>query len=1169
MDDQDTLICDTCSNSDQNGAGQCSDRLPELICSYYPGLEKEWILTSLANFEDLSASELKVVLEAGTKVQKGGKRILAAYLRAAPSVYALTGCHEFERWLSILSEVSEMSVFCGEGFLDSSPTIIKNGGIHLLESWAGLGLSRGQSNRSVAIAYFEYSGKLLVSARSERFTDLVSYGERLGSLNARVGESYFKNLPELADMFLPEDMLFFCNIIEKLLEKNWNLAIEMLNGSKEVFSSVPVSRIKIVLDSIDRFTDHNEILAMALFRNVPGSVVILDDRSFEGWTELALRIARTNNDAAITFMDESPDVLGFISIEEIEGWVDKGLDVFSDKDQALRKFIHGIFKGFQKHAETTGKEGRAELLDTGARLALINADCVESYFQYAPEAIKLLKEDSFKEWTAIGEAIALQSSAFGSGYYKDSVKVLRKDPSFIHGELLGVTRMLLEKDWLLAGVFINDLPDAIDRLETIQIRKWAGIGLRVYEADRRLAVDYFSHSPQLLADLDISELEEWALNGIRIFREDPVSGRPYFSLRSKASRDLIAELTGSVSLKKVSGVLRYFGLGLSGVDLNIRSLKELPFPGETDDVNPVIAGRTIYLAPKMSAYGNLTDNFRIYKLSIMHEVGHILFSSRKLPLDRSSGLIERMARLYPINEYDTADPQMHQGMTDISDVVGRFPNPILAASIFGLLEDARVEYRIMEHYRGVRLELEHVRRGMLSARPAPAGDLEGFMDSLLWLSTGQEPISEPMEKYAGILNKARKLMHDRLFRDQSSTLDSIEVTFEIYGVLEELFGPLQKREYSILKNIAYRGVGIESCYPGAIACGDSPDRAVSSFIPYTEDLVAEKGQVSDEGTEEKKERDRAAYAIEKNWKILGSYRYDEWDYVINDYRSDWCTVNEIEPVGGTSAYYDDAVRRYGNEIALIERIFNIMRPVDFRKLKKQIDGTEIDIDSFIESLIEKKCGINPDDRLYLRWDKQKRDVATLFLLDVSASTGKRLGAEKRTIIDVEKDALIVMIHALESIGDKYAINAFSGHGRGGVEYFTVKGFEEEMSDTVVRRIGSLEPVSNTRLGAAIRHSVARLEDVEARTKIIVLLSDGEPYDTCRGEGAYQGQLAEEDTRVAIQELHAKGMHLFCITVDSNPGEYLDNIFSDIGYTIIDDACMLPETLPVLYKRITT
>jgi nitric oxide reductase activation protein len=257
------------------------------------------------------------------------------------------------------------------------------------------------------------------------------------------------------------------------------------------------------------------------------------------------------------------------------------------------------------------------------------------------------------------------------------------------------------------------------------------------------------------------------------------------------------------------------------------------------------------------------------------------------------------------------------------------------------------------------------------------------------------------------------------------------------------------------------------------------------------------------------------------------------------------------------------------DFMLIKSIFSRMRPEPFQKLSGQIDGTEIDIDAYSEALVERRCGINPEGKFYVRWDKPRRDVSTLFLIDVSFSTRKKLGGTGRSILDIEKDALVIMIQALESIGDKYGIYAFSGHTREDVEYYIIKEFDEEMSVDVEKRIGLLEPIANTRLGSAIRHSIKKLGQVSARTKILVLLSDGEPYDTCYGEGAYQGKLAEDDTKIAIQEGKSYGINFFCITVDTKPGDYLHKIFSDSGYTIIDDAQMLPERLPSLYKRITT
>ena len=753
----------------------------------------------------------------------------------------------------------------------------------------------------------------------------------------------------------------------------------------------------------------------------------------------------------------------------------------------------------------------------------------------------------------------------GRDYHNNFLNVLKKSGSAHNDKLLRTAFMLLDKDWMLSGIFFENLSDAAENTGTEGVRKWAGTGIKIFDQDKDLAIDYFSYSAPLLKYLDISELEEWAMNGISVFEEDRSLGRPYFSLKSARSRKFIEHLKGSAALNKIVNVLRYYALGLSGVNFNIRSRRDLQKMHDIDSINPVIAGNTIYLAPIINECDDPEDNFKIYKLSIMHEVGHVRFSSLKVERERTEELMDDIRKKYSTIRKKIPVPGMQiKGTIDIADIIALFPNQALAGTILGILEDARVEYMIMERYAGVRSDLERIRYQMLLTRPAPKGNIEKFMESLLWISIGHEPVHDLSRETKALLEQVKTLLKGSIFQTDSSILGPLETTFSIYTMLDAQMGPLSQKEYEVLKNIDYRGVSIGTQDLKDPLASRSHENIIRNFIPENEVEVKEEEEISQEAYQRS-----PTYAAKKKWKILGSYRYDEWDTVINDYKSDWCTVNEVEPFGMSSDYYKDASEQYRHEISLIKQVFNRMKPETFRRIKEQTDGTEIDIDAFIDALIQRKCGINPDDGLYLRWDKQERDVATLFLVDVSYSTHKVINFEEKSILDVEKDSLIIMTQALESIGDKYAIHAFSGKSRDDVEYFVIKEFDEKLSDDVARRISQLEPVSNTRLGPAIRHSIRKLETVDVKTKIIILLSDGEPFDTSRGENAYKENIAEEDTRTAIMEGYARGVHFFCITVDPDPGKYLDNIFSDTGYTIIDDASSLPQRLPVLYKRLTT
>lgn len=1142
-----------------------------LIGSRFQRLDSRDIAGLTGGFKGFTKHELETILVPGARVMKRGLRVLMAYLKASPGVYRLLSEEDFHKWLLIAQKVSVLSISCCEGFFDSSAGIISKGKLPMLETWTNLGISYAEKSKWLAIAYFKYTGPTIASTDVENFRHLVSIGRSFADSNVNVAEEYFRNLPQIQPLLRSEDFRLWCNIIECMSEIQWLAAVDIINATSSVLSTVPAHRRGSVLRELEAFLMHGGTAALALFRNAPYITSKLTDSDLHRWAYIAYSIAEKDAEASVSFSNWSPEIAHHLEMDGIEEWVNKGRSSLQEK-YAFRAYIYSSFKGMGKTSASVSRDERSLLLDTGVRLALANHECLEAYFENAVGALNLLKRDNFLEWMDIGISISKQNSTYGSGYFRNSLSALRKiEPSY-HSDICRMGHKLLEKDWLLAGAFFDNLPQVVEKIGAEDIRRWAGTGIKVHERAGKLAVDYFSHSPLLMKDIGISEVEEWALNGLDILDENPMLGRPYFTLRSKSSRDFAEELTGSVNLQKVAPILRYYALGLSGVNFSILSRKTLQLEEDAESINPVVAGRTIYLAPRIKRFGGFEDNFRIYKLSVMHEVGHAQFSSMEVPLESSSGLIENIERQYGKEKNGTYMARIHREKiqeatesVDIADIIALFPNEPLAATIFGVLEDARVEYMIMGSYKGVRSDLERIRHQMLLKRPAPQSDLEETMEVLLWLSTGHDPVFALSTDTAQIAEKARNWLQEKILTQDSSILDCLKLTFDIYSLLDEHYGPLGSREYEVLKNIEYRGMGLGTYGDKEPLASRAHENIIRKFVPESqEDLTAEQ-----ERPKEEKVRERSSYARDRDWKIRGTYRYDEWDTTIGDYRSDWCTVNEVEPVGISADYYRETSERYRNEIALIRRVFSRMKPEAFHRMRKQTDGTELDIDAFIDSRIDRKSGLNPEDGLYIRWDKHERDVATLFLLDVSASTRKVLGMEGRSIVDVEKDALIVMIQALESIGDKYAIYAFSGNTREDVEYFIIKEFNEELSGDVARRISLLEPVANTRLGPAIRHSITKLEQVNARSKIMVLLSDGEPYDTCTGEGAYQGRLAEEDTRMAIQEVRAKEMHFFCITVDNNPGEYLDNIFSDVGYTIIDDARVLPESLPLLYKRITT
>ncbi len=330
-----------------------------------------------------------------------------------------------------------------------------------------------------------------------------------------------------------------------------------------------------------------------------------------------------------------------------------------------------------------------------------------------------------------------------------------------------------------------------------------------------------------------------------------------------------------------------------------------------------------------------------------------------------------------------------------------------------------------------------------------------------------------------------------------------------------------------------------------------------------------------------------------------TFVYDEWDFRAGDYKPRWCIVRQKTMAEGDPNFFGSTLHSYGGLVSRIRRQFEMMVPEMFRKVRKLEDGEEIDIDDIIEAIVDMKTGASPSDKFYWRRNKVQREVAAAFLLDTSASTAEAIDDGKRAaddwdapddpveymvwlrtrrgeaarrsykrIIDVEKEAIVLIVNALEAIGDVYGIYGFSGYGRENVEYYTIKDLDEPFSDRVKRRIDRVAPLHATRMGPAIRHATATLEKADARTKILFLVSDGRPQDRGYSREGVEKEYAVHDTRMALEEARRKDINAFCLTVDKNGHDYLKTMCADMGYEVLDNIYDLPERLLFLYRRLT-
>jgi hypothetical protein len=293
--------------------------------------------------------------------------------------------------------------------------------------------------------------------------------------------------------------------------------------------------------------------------------------------------------------------------------------------------------------------------------------------------------------------------------------------------------------------------------------------------------------------------------------------------------------------------------------------------------------------------------------------------------------------------------------------------------------------------------------------------------------------------------------------------------------------------------------------------------------------------------------------------------YPEWDYQSQSYRPDWVSLYESLHPSGEAALIDRLFDKHAALARRLKRLLDLLRPQDRVRVRYQEDGSELDLDIAIRSLIDFKSGATPDPRINMSHRTNGRNLAVLLLLDLSESLGDRVrvGNGEQTVLELSQEAVSLLAWAIEQLGDPLAIAGFHSDTRHDVRYLHLKGFSEGWGDPVKRRLAAMQAGYSTRMGAAIRHAAHYLAAQPTEKKLMLILTDGQPSDV----DVQDGRLLIEDARKSVGELEQQGIFTYCISLDRNADEYVHDIFGG-RHAVIDNIERLPERLPELFMALT-
>ncbi|MDP1558718.1 MAG: nitric oxide reductase activation protein NorD [Nitrosomonas sp.] len=630
----------------------------------------------------------------------------------------------------------------------------------------------------------------------------------------------------------------------------------------------------------------------------------------------------------------------------------------------------------------------------------------------------------------------------------------------------------------------------------------------------------------LFEQLTLGGLRRWAMWGAHAHRTNYEEQIKYFSLDSRESLAVLQRERKGTLLVDIQRRINMYLRALWARDFFMK-----PTSGDfetREGYKPFIEHYFIHLPDAYDDYGDIPA-IEVYRAAAAHAAAHLV---------------------------ETKQPISAEGMSP------------LQMAVIAVIEDARIEALSIRRFPGLRQTWSVLH----SATPEMNASIGDYLNRLA------RALLDP--DYQDLDHWIVEGRH--LFTQAQNSLDSHSISWEI-GV--QLAHSIRKKNIPFnprtdlltapyLDDNRYFWEFEEFDFNKSISAGyDAPKqiRKHVSVMEFVNELEVEfAGDDAQEiwvmGTEFFPYEDAGVSFNESEGKepVSPPYHYSEWDYQIQLERPTWVTVQEKRAQLGDIQCIDDIAKQYKREISRMKFLLDAMQPQGVRRIRKLEDGDEIDINAAIRSMIDMRMGMQPDPRIMMRSVRKIRDISVLVLLDLSESTNDKVAGQDFTVLDLTRQATVLLANAIDKVGDPFAIHGFCSDGRHDVEYYRYKDFEQPYDEIPKARLAGMTGQLSTRMGSAIRHASHYLKLQKSAKKLMLVITDGEPADI----DVRDPQYLRHDTKKAVEEATRAGIVTYCMSLDPRADQYVSRIFGARHYMVVDHVARLPEKLPVLYAGLT-
>jgi nitric oxide reductase NorD protein len=617
-----------------------------------------------------------------------------------------------------------------------------------------------------------------------------------------------------------------------------------------------------------------------------------------------------------------------------------------------------------------------------------------------------------------------------------------------------------------------------------------------------------SRMGEILSAGNISAFESFVAAGLKLAASDRRRRLKFFTLQDELARRLIERASAGIGFAETERQTKAFVTSLWGRLPLLRSFSG--DAGQTVQRRAGIAGPLIRL-PDIYRGVHGDAAYALYKAAAAHAQAHLVLGGPRFAVG-------------------TLKP--------------------LQIALVTLIEDARIELLAMRRLPGLR-KLWSPYHIAVPAGVATAPTLSARLARALF-----DPSYRDDDSFVA---KGRAMFEARLPRLEDPAI-SREIGMLLGNDLGQMRIQFNAKTYVVEPVYRDDGLGLWDFGEDAPSSGEALDLAVEAArveqrddpdrTPLHPDVLQDDSNVG------------RARPIAPDQRGIGIAKYPEWDRAHGIERPEWTTVREVAARPGNPRLVEEALDRAEVLRNRIRRLIRGVRVGRAIRLKRQLDGHDLDVDAMLEAGIALRMRQEPDPRIFRTTTSKHRDLAVLLLLDISESTRDRL-ASGASILDVERLAVAVLAEAMSALGDPFSMLAFASNGRDDVEMTTIKAFNEPYDRACVGRLAALSSGLSTRLGTALRHAGELISHARNFRKLVIVLTDGEPSDI---DVADPLELVEDARRAAVG-LRTRGIDGFGVVLGSGAMNSATRIFGRGNTMLVPKVEDLPARLSELYFRL--